>query len=282
MGSWFPADVRRRVSMVYYITMQSVGVIGGSGLYDIEGLKILEQRELETPYGRPSAPFALGELDGVRLVFLPRHGLRHEIAPHRVNYRANIRGFRDLGAERIISVNATGGINPSLAPGDLVVLDQVLDMTQGARPGTFYEEGEVVHVDFTEPYCPELRASALLAGKEAGLALRAEGTYLCVNGPRLESRAEVRFFARGGADLVGMTAMPEAVLARELEMCLLGISVVTNRAAGLTGQKLTTEEVVQMMKESTRRLRLLIKETVARIPPRRHCPCKDALTGARM
>jgi 5'-methylthioadenosine phosphorylase len=259
-----------------------VGVIGGSGLYEMAGFRKAEDRLVKTPYGEPSGPYTIGELSGIEVAFLPRHGPAHRIPPDRINYRANIWGFRELGVERIISVSASGGINREYLPGEIVLLDQVIDMVQGMRPCTFYGKDEVVHVDFTEPYCPELRQSVIEAGKKAGIGLRKTGTYICVNGPRLESRAEIRFFGMIGADVVGMTGMPETSLARELEICFAGLTVVTNYAAGISERKLTTVEVVEKMKESTERIKLLLRETLASIPGERGCPCREALKDARM
>ncbi|GAB4387756.1 MAG: S-methyl-5'-thioadenosine phosphorylase [Thermodesulfovibrionales bacterium] len=262
--------------------MHPVGLIGGSGLYEMPGFRATGERAVSTPYGEPSAPFLTGEIGGVEVAFLPRHGAGHRIAPSGINYRANIWGFRELGAQRIISVSASGGINPEFHPGEIVVLSQVIDMTQGARPSTFFEGGEVVHVDFTEPYCPELRAALLEAGGAAGLGTRDGGTYVCVNGPRLESRAEIRYFGMIGGDVVGMTGMPEAALARELEICFGAVTVVTNYAAGLAGGKLTTAEVVGKMREANERIGRLISEALPRVPAGRGCPCREALRDARM
>jgi 5'-methylthioadenosine phosphorylase len=262
--------------------MPKLGVIGGSGLYGIPGLSIVEERTVLTPFGEPSAPYVMGKFGEVEAAFLPRHGQTHRIPPHRINYRANLWGFRELGVERVISVNATGGIRRGLLPGELVVPDQVIDLTQGAREGTFYDGGEVVHVDFTEPYCPETREALFQAGNRHGIGLGEGGTYLCVNGPRLESRAEIEHFATIGADVVGMTGMPEAALARELELCFAALAVVTNHAAGLSGRKLTTHEVMESMSKAKERIETVLKEALLVLPPERHCPCKDALKGARM
>jgi 5'-methylthioadenosine phosphorylase len=261
--------------------MSMVGVIGGSGLYELKGLDALEDRALSTPYGEPSAPYLVGEIADIKVAFLPRHGKRHNFPPHRINYRANIWGFKELGAKRIISVNASGGINTSFKPGEIVLLDQVIDMTQGMRLSTFYDGEEVVHVDFTEPYCPELRKALLGAASRAGIKVKKTGTYICVNGPRLESRAEIKHYDRIGADVIGMTSMPEASLARELEICFSAIAVVTNYAAGLAGKKLTTEEVVKIMGDANDSLKNLLEEALALIPSKRACQCKDALSGAR-
>lgn len=266
----------------YYITMPAIGVIGGSGLYEMEGLEVLEERQMMSPYGEPSAPFCIAKYEGQTLAFLPRHGLRHNIHPHRVNYRANLWAMRELGVERIFSVCSTGGITEDMAPGALVVLDQVIDWTQGARASTFYEDDKVVHVDFTEPFCPELRGALLSASRDLAIEAKDGGTYLCVNGPRLESRAEIEFFKGAGAHVVGMTGMPEAALARELEICYSSLAVVTNRAAGITGQKLTTTEVVDTMKQARLSIEGLIKRALSNIPPKRACRCKDALKDSEL
>ncbi|MBI4689316.1 MAG: S-methyl-5'-thioadenosine phosphorylase [Nitrospirae bacterium] len=258
-----------------------VGVIGGSGVYDIEGVVIKEVKKISTPYGEPSDSYRIGEIDGREIAFLPRHGSPHHIAPHRVNYRANIMGFKEMGVERIISVNAVGGISPEMVPGTVVVPDQIIDMT-GGRESTFYEVEDVVHIDFTEPYCPELREAIISAGEKAGITLRQKATYMCVNGPRLETAAEIKAFSLLGTDIVGMTGMPEASLARELSICFAGIAVVTNYAAGISKEKLTARDVIEKMAESTRKLNRLLKEIVRGIPHNRNCICKDALKNARM
>jgi 5'-methylthioadenosine phosphorylase len=260
----------------------TIGIIGGSGLYGMQGLSALEGISLSTPFGEPSAPYMKGKFDGHEVIFLARHGVPHRIAPHKVNYRANIWGFKELGVQRIISVSAVGGISPEAAPGSLVLPDQIIDMTQGARPSTFYEADRVIHVDFTSPYCPEMRERLLQASRTSGIPLKNTGTYLCVNGPRLETAAEIRYFSRIGADVVGMTAMPEAVLARELEICFAGISVVTNAAAGISENKLTTTEVVETMQRSAGLLEKLLLAAIPAMPAHRACTCKDALKDAAL
>lgn len=257
-----------------------IGLIGGSGLYDIDGLEIREEISLSTPYGAPSSPYKLGDFDGTELVFLARHGVPHRIPPHKVNYRANIWGFKSLGVEKIISIGAVGGINGRMQPGSIVILDQIIDMTMGARAATFYDEEKVVHVDFTHPYCAEVRGIFIQAAGYISLPVKKSGTYICVNGPRLETEKEIQFFSFIGADVVGMTAMPEAALTRELEMCCTGISVVTNFAAGIAGARLTTTEVVEGMRNSLDSIKALLKAAVPLIPAHRSCSCKDALKDA--
>lgn len=257
-----------------------IGLIGGSGLYDIDGLEIREEISLSTPYGAPSSTYKLGNLDGTELVFLARHGVPHRIPPHKVNYRANMWGFKSLGVEKIISIGAVGGINSGMPPGSIVILDQIIDMTMGARAATFYDEEKVVHVDFTHPYCAEVRGIFIQAAEYISLPVKKSGTYICVNGPRLETEKEIEFFSFIGADVVGMTAMPEAALARELEMCCTGISVVTNYAAGIAGARLTTTEVVEAMRNSLDAIKTLLTAALPHIPVHRSCTCKDALKEA--
>ncbi len=265
--------------MAYNISMP-IGLIGGSGFYDIDGLEMREEISLSTPYGAPSATYKLGEFSGTELVFLARHGVPHRIPPHKVNYRANMWGFKSLGVEKIISIGAVGGINSGMQPGSVVILDQIIDMTMGARAATFYDEEKVVHIDFTRPYCAEMRGIFIQAAGHISLPVKKSGTYICVNGPRLETEKEIQFFSFIGADVVGMTAMPEAALARELEMCCTGISVVTNYAAGIAGAKLTTTEVVEAMRNSLDAIKALLRAVVPLIPAHRSCTCKDALKDA--
>lgn len=261
--------------------MLKIGVIGGSGLYDIPGLTIKEHKKITTPFGDPSDAYMIGEFSDKEIIFLPRHGLKHQIPPHKINYRANIWGFKELGAERILSVSAVGGISPELKPGMFIVPDQITDMTK-SRVSTFYDGNEVVHIDFTEPYCPELREALSRAGEKIGVELKESWTYVCVDGPRLETGAEIKIFLNLGIDIVGMTAMPEASLAREAELCLAGVAIVTNYAAGITGKKLTTTEVIEVMRGATKQVGSLLKETFLFISGERRCACKDALKDARM
>ncbi len=259
-----------------------IGIIGGSGLYEIEGVAIKEIKKVETPFGAPSDSYRICDFSGRNVIFLPRHGPKHTIPPHKINYRANIWGFKELGVKRIISLGATGGISAEMEPGTIVVPDQIIDMTRG-RDETFFEgEGGVVHVDLTDPYCPELRGSIFTAGKRSGLKFKEAGTYICTNGPRLETKGEIKFFSEIGADIVGMTAMPEASLAREAELCYAGISVVTNYAAGLMEKKLAATEVVEVMNKTAECLKTLLRGAFDLVPVERSCSCKEALKEARI
>ncbi len=262
--------------------MSKIGVIGGSGLYEIEGFTLKRKRKVTTPFGSPSGQYLAGEIGNTEVVFLPRHGKKHDIPPHMINYRANIWGFKKLGVDRILSISAVGGIKKGFKPGDIVISDQVLDMTK-TRQSTFYDGKEgVVHIDFTEPYCPELRSIILKAGKKCRVALKNGGTYVAVEGPRLESAAEIKSFSILGGDMVGMTGMPEVSLAREVEICYAGLSVVANYAAGISKRKLTVAEVMDAMKSTTDKLKRLLQTTFSLVQEERTCECRDALKEAKI
>lgn len=255
-----------------------VGIIGGTGFYEL-GVSEGKWKEVRTPYGRVEV--LLGSLGSKHVVFLPRHGRKHEAPPHRVNYRANLWSLHSLGVKRILAVSACGSLNPKMKPGELVLLDQFLDFTKG-RISTFYGGGKegVVHVDLTEPYCPELRKALGEAAREEEIKLHPKGTYVCTEGPRFETAAEIRAYRKLGADLVGMTNVPECVLARELEICYAAVGLVTNFAAGLAGTKLTHTEVAERMKEGLETIGRLFRSSLQKIPKERSCPCSKALEGA--
>ncbi len=281
-----------------------IGVIGGSGLYNLEGLEVIESVKVNTPWGEPSDEYVQTRYGDRIIYFLPRHGRNHDIPPHRVNYRANIWGFRKLGVERIIGVSAVGGITKK--PGDIVIPDNFLDFSK-QRPLTFYEgkytvrseefdvpaeeqdrvllalfHGKVVHIDVSIPFCPQTRDILIRAARDVYVDVYPHGTYALMEGPRLETPAEIQFLKTIGADVVGMTMTTEAVLARELELCYAGINVVTNWAAGISEHKLTTEEVVATMRENTDRVKKILVRAFETWQDERMCICKDALKGTVM
>lgn len=213
---------------------QVLGIIGGSGLDRMDVLRISRMETVSTPYGEPSAPLKHGCLQDGPVIFLPRHGDDHAIAPHRINYRANLWALQAAGVRHVVAVCSVGGIAGSLPAGTLVVPDQIIDYTHGREATYFDGIGQPLHhIDFTMPFCDELRTRLLEAGRSIGLDVRDGGTYAATQGPRLETAAEIRRMARDGADVVGMTGMPEAALARELGLCYAMIAVVVNPAAGL-------------------------------------------------
>ena len=221
-----------------------LGIVGGTGLTQIEGLEIKGRELVQTPYGVPSGPLTHGILNKRDVIFLPRHGYGHTIPPHKINYRANIWALKRAGVDKILAVAAVGGINPNTPPGGLVVPDQIIDYTW-SRVNTYFEEGlvHVTHIDFTQPYDEALRQRILRAAEEVDVEITDGGTYAATQGPRLETAAEVDRLERDGCDIVGMTGMPEAALARELELPYAACSVVANHAAGRGSGVITMDEI---------------------------------------
>jgi 5'-methylthioadenosine phosphorylase len=257
-----------------------VGVFGGSGFYSF--LDDVEEVEVETPYGTPSAPFAVGEVGGIRVAFLPRHGRDHELPPHEIPYRANLWAMKELGVRRVIGPNASGALKAELRLGEFVVCDQFVDRTSG-REETFYDGPETTHVSAADPYCPELRALLVETARELGIPVRDGGTVVVIQGPRFSTRAESRWFQEMGWDTINMTAYPEGYLARELELCYANISMVTDHDVGVEGaEPVSHEQVVTVFNENNERLRELLFAVIPRIPPQQpgHL-CATALAGAR-
>ena len=253
-----------------------VAIIGGSGLEAL--LENMEQIRVGTPYGLPP-PLSIGEVGGKRVAFLPRHGLHHSVPPHKVNYRANIYALFEMGVKRIVATNAVGAINVDFKPGDLVVPHDLVDFTK-LRRLSFYDDAPVTHVDFSEPFCPQVRASLIKTTEEHGVQAWDRAVLVCTEGPRFETPAEIEMFRRLGCDVVGMTVVPEAVLARELEMCYAALCFVSNMAAGIQ-QRLTAQEVAEVAKEKMLIIEQNLRETIEHLPESRQCPCSHALKDAR-
>jgi 5'-methylthioadenosine phosphorylase len=249
-----------------------LAIIGGTGVYDPRILNDIREEIVTTPYG--DALVRTGTYEGEQVVFLARHGAKHTVPPHLINYRANIWALKLLGVERVIATTAVGSLNKAMKPGDFVLCDQFLDFTKN-RQATFFEGGEmgVVHTDFTEPYCPEVRPVLMEAAKAAGITAHDGGTYVCTEGPRFETPAEIRMFATLGGDLVGMTNVPEVVLAREAGLCYSTVSMVTNFGAGISPTALTHEEVLEVMAANAENLKRLVMGTLKAIPVERGCTC---------
>jgi 5'-methylthioadenosine phosphorylase len=262
-------------------TQPEIGVFGGSGFYSF--LESVEEFELSTPYGKPSAPVTVGEVDGQGVAFLPRHGRDHELPPHRIPYRANVWAMRELGVRRIIGPNASGALTADLALGDFVVTDQFIDRTSG-REDTFYDGPETTHVSAADPYCPDLRGLLVETARELGIPVRDGGTVVVIQGPRFSTRAESKWFQTIGATTINMTQYPEGYLARELELCYANISMVTDHDVGVEGAKpVTHEQVVKVFEENTQKLRELLFAIIPKIGPRpTDDPCATALQGARI
>ena len=257
-----------------------VGVFGGSGFYSF--IDDVEEIKVETPYGDPSAPVSVGSVEGRRVAFIPRHGVKHELPPHVVPYRANVWAMKELGVERVLGPSAVGSLQPHVKPGDFVVCDQLVDRTSG-RASTFYDGPVTTHVSFADPYCAVVRRGFVEAGREQGLSLHDGGAVLVVQGPRFSTRAESRFFSAQGWEVINMTQHPEAILARELEMCYGNVSLVTDYDVGVEGEiaPVTHEEVVRVFDENIAKLRDLLFAVIGRLPEERTCECATALTGAR-
>jgi 5'-methylthioadenosine phosphorylase len=258
-----------------------IGIFGGSGFY-----KLMEDAEtisVETPYGPPSDRYVVGTLAGKKVAFLPRHGLNHQVPPHRINYRANVWGMKSLGVSRIISPCAAGSLQKHVAPGHFVVCDQFIDRTSG-RPDTFYDGPISTHVSAAEPYCPELRKLAVQAGDDCGITMHHRGTVVVIQGPRFSTKAESKWFTSMGWEVINMTQYPEVQLARELEMCPVNISLITDYDSGLVGDvdPVSHSEVVKVFGENITKLQSMLLKLLATIPnDRKVCKCHQALEGAR-
>jgi len=255
-----------------------VGVFGGSGFYSF--LDDAVEVTLETPYGPPAAPLTIGAIGGRRVAFLPRHGRKHELLPHRINYRANLWAMREVGVTRIIGPCAAGSLQPAVAPGDFVVPDQLVDRTWG-RADTFYEGPVAHHVSYADPYCTELSGVAVEAARAAGIAVHPRGTVVVVQGPRFSTRAESRWYRSQGWEVINMTQYPEAYLARELGICYAAIALITDYDTGVEAEAgvepVTQAEVFGFFKSNLDRVRRLLFEAIAAVPDKRTCNCGDAV-----
>ncbi|ABO50582.1 methylthioadenosine phosphorylase [Desulforamulus reducens MI-1] len=253
-----------------------IAIIGGTGVYDPNILDNIRDEKVSTAYGEVG--MKIGDYQGKSVAFLNRHGVGHSVPPHLVNYRANIAALKELGVKSIFATAAVGSLNRNMAPGHFVFSDQFLDFTK-VRKNTFFEGGEqgVVHIDMTDPYCPELRKVLTSAAEDLGLTYHRYGTYVTCEGPRFETPAEIKMYQLLGGDLVGMTSVPEVVLAREKEMCYANISMVTNYAAGISPTKLTHQEVLDVMAENAGNLKKLAMKAISLIDPERGCLCQEAL-----
>ena len=241
--------------------MTDLAIIGGTGLTQLKSLDIINREIVHTPYGDPSGPITHGTLNGKAVVFLPRHGYNHTIPPHKVNYRANIWALKEAGASNILSVAAVGGIRADMQGSVIAVPDQIIDYTWN-RINTYFEEGlqHVTHIDFTQPYCEHMRQLIIRAAATANVTVIPEGTYAATQGPRLETAAEINRFERDGCDMVGMTGMPEAALAREQELCYAACAVVANPAAGRGAGEITMEDIERQLVTGMDQVKLILEQ----------------------
>ena len=256
------------------------GVIGGTGLYDPKLLKNVQEIYVDTPYGKPSDALTIGELSGRTVAFLPRHGKLHTISPTNINVRANIWALKRIGVKRIIATSTVGSLVESYAPGDMVLADQFIDRTT-KREQSFYSltEGRVCHISPAEPMCPELHKIAIEAAKTLKIKHHETGTYVCIEGPRFSTKAESRMYQKSGADIIGMTMVPEVVLAREAEICYTNISTVTDYDCW-KDHNVCVDDIVSIMKTGIENVKKIVAETIAKTPVTQSCKCSSALTGA--
>ena len=257
-----------------------IGVIGGSGIYEMADLSDREERIVETPFGLPSAPYVLGRLGGRRVAFLARHGAGHRLLPTELNFRANVYGFKVLGVEWIVSASAVGSLQERYRPEEILVPDQFLDRTRG-RISTFFGDGLVAHVSFAHPVCPALSALAAEAGDAAGASVHRGGTYVCMEGPQFSTLAESRLYRSWGMDVIGMTNLQEAKLAREAEICFTTLALVTDYDCWHPDHdNVSVEMVVETLRHNAETARRVIRGIVGRLPIERGCECRTALATA--
>ncbi len=261
--------------------MGKIGIIGGSGLYEIEGLKNIEEIEINTPFGKPSDKFIKGELGDKTLIFLPRHGKGHRIPPMDLNFRANIYAMKVLGVEKIISVSAVGSMKEEIKPGDMVIVNQFIDRTWG-RISTFFSENIVAHISFAQPVCPELSKILYDAAKKVVENVHKDATYICINGPQFSTKAESNIYRSWNVDVIGMTNVNEAKLAREAEICYATLALATDYDCWKEDNIVSADEVIKVIKKNVENAKKIIIEAVKMIDNKRNCECQFALKNAIM
>lgn len=262
---------------------ERIGIIGGSGFYNIDGIKNIKKIKVKTPFGSPSDDFVTGTLEGVDVVFLARHGKGHKILPTELNYRANIYGMKKLGVTKIISISACGSLKELIKPLDIVIPDQIVDRTNQARLMTFFGEGVVAHIQFAEPFCPELSKVLYDSGRKAGATMHMGGTYLNMEGPQFSTKAESNLYRSWGMDIIGMTNLGEAKLAREAEICYSTIACVTDYDCWHMDQScesVSLEMVIQNLMKNIETAKNILKIALPKLKAKRHCMCEGALKDA--
>ncbi len=263
------------------LSKAEIGILGGTGLYEMEGIKDLEEIKLTTPFGDPSDAYILGTLEGKRVVFLSRHGRGHRYLPSDINYRANIYGFKLLGVSRLIAVNSCGSLKEEIKPRDIVLSDQFFDRTR--RRSTFFGDGIAAHISFAQPVCPELLNYLYQAGQLLNLSIHKGGSYLCIEGPAFSTKAESKIYRLWGCDVIGMTAATEAKLSREAEICYVTINLVTDYDVWHEEEEtVSVELILENLRLNIANAKALIKKALALLPPQRSnlCPCSNALANS--
>ena len=255
-----------------------IGIIGGSGIYDAEILEDVKEVNVYTPFGQTSSLVTIGYYKGKKVAFIPRHGYRHQIPPHKIPFRANIWALKELGVKRIMSASAVGSLREDYKPSEFVLVDQFIDRTKW-RADTFYEGGKVCHISTADPFCPEMRAIFLKTANWLKIPAYDKGTYVCIHGPRFSTRAESKLFKSWGVDVIGMTLYPEVVLAREAEICYVSIAMITDYDVWAE-KPVSTSDILATMARNGENFKKLIMEAIPRIPEGRKCLCKEALKDA--
>ncbi|MBU1083570.1 MAG: S-methyl-5'-thioadenosine phosphorylase [Candidatus Omnitrophota bacterium] len=263
--------------------MNKIGIIGGSALYEMKGMKILEKKKVSTPFGEPSDELVFGELGDKGVVFLPRHGRAHSISPSEINFRANIYALKVIGVDRVISVSAVGSLKEEIRPSDVLLVDQFVDRTNQGRPTTFFGDGIVAHVSMADPVCGELRQSILDNSRGTGAKVHERGIYLNMEGPAFSTRAESALYRSWGMDVIGMTNMQEARLAREAGMCYATIAMITDYDCWRTGkdaESVTIEMIIRTVAKNIDTAKKILSATIKHMPQKRSCVCGRALENA--
>jgi 5'-methylthioadenosine phosphorylase len=255
-----------------------IGIFGGTGIYDSGLLENPQEIDIDTPYGKPSDKITIGIFNGRKIAFLPRHGKKHTIPPHMINFKANIWAFKELGITRIIAPSAVGSLKEELEPGHFALPTQFLDFTK-SREGSFSEEGKVIHISVADPFCPELQSSILQVTEKQGLEIHKDCTYVCIEGPRFSTKAESKFYKTTGADIIGMTLVPECQLAREAQMCYASISTITDYDVWAE-KPVTAKEVIETLSKNVDKTKKILTELIDKIPKTRKCSCEKALAEA--
>ena len=255
-----------------------IGIFGGTGIYNSDLLESPQEIDIDTPYGKPSDTITVGMFNGRKIAFLPRHGKKHTIPPHMINFKANIWAFKELGITRIIAPSAVGSLKEEFEPGHFALPTQFLDFTK-SRDGSFSEDGRVIHISVADPFCPELQSSILQVTENQDMKIHKECTYVCIEGPRFSTKAESKFYRTTGAEIIGMTLVPECQLAREAQICYASISTVTDYDVWAE-KPVTAKEVLETLSKNVDRTKKVLTELIDKIPKTRNCSCEKALAEA--